>query len=382
MSIIAVNLCGSFKLVLDTRMSEIQHIYQAIGELEATLVVAADGTKVLQTGLYQYPVFIPLKLEQKYLDEYQGQLVCWRVYPKAVEQGLAFEVVKLTNAPEIGLGQFRLQGDWIESGQLQIWRNAIPGNVNADNWQPRSLPISWSDAPPADGAFWQLQAELINATLKIVAAEGPFPHPPRLEKLPESNSQRQGRGKPLPKPRRKREREQSVTTETISWEELTSVSGKLELTIKLNSLPQVLKANGECHFKVDCNGRMVQISVKQKQWSKLETASATYPEWVAAIAGQMGAATADGFVLEQPKIQVFERKVRDNEPPKQMAAEATLALSSQQLSATSEVGAEVETKTSQLETKLPEKPDSLAKQPAPQAQPKPKKIGKFDVEVR
>jgi hypothetical protein len=100
-----------------------------------------------------------------------------------------------------------------------------------------------------------------------VAAEGPFPHPPRLEKLPESNSQRQGRGKPLPKPQRERERQQSVTTETISWEEVTPVSGKLELTIKLNTLPQVLKANGDCHFKVDCNGRMVQISVKQKQWS-------------------------------------------------------------------------------------------------------------------
>jgi len=135
-------------------MSEIQHIYQAIGELEATLVVAADGTKVLQTGLYQYPVFIPLKLEQKYLDKYQGQLVCWRVYPKAVEQELAFEVVKLTDTPEIRLGQFRLQGDWVESGQLQIWRNAIPGSVDADNWRPRLLPISWSDAPPADGAFW------------------------------------------------------------------------------------------------------------------------------------------------------------------------------------------------------------------------------------
>jgi hypothetical protein len=88
-------------------------------------------------------------------------------------------------------------------------------------------------------------------------------------------------------PKRERERQQSVTTETISWEEVTPVSGKLELTIKLNTLPQVLKANGDCHFKVDCNGRMVQISVKQKQWSNWRQ-RVPLTRRVAAIAGQMG----------------------------------------------------------------------------------------------
>jgi len=357
-------------------MAEAQHFYQAIGELRGILVVAEDGTKFLQTEPERHPVFVPLKVEKKYLDKYQGQQVCWRVYPKAVEQGLAFDVVTLADVPKNGLGQFKLQDDWVESGQLQIWRNAIPGSVDADNWRPRLLPVSWSDAPPADGAFWQLQAKLINGTLKIVAAEGPFPHPLRLEKLPESKSQRQGLGTPLPKPQLKRE--QSIAIETISWEEVTPVSGKLELTIKLSTLPQVLKANGEFHFKVDCNGRVVRISAKQKQWSKLETASATYPQWVAAVAGQMGAATADGFVLEQPSIQVFERKVREAEPHKQVEAEGTLSSSSQQLSATSEAGAEAKAKTPQAETKLSDKPGPLANPPAL----KPKKTGKFNVEVQ
>jgi hypothetical protein len=36
-------------------MSEAQHIYQAIGELQATLVVASDGAKFLQTESDQYP---------------------------------------------------------------------------------------------------------------------------------------------------------------------------------------------------------------------------------------------------------------------------------------------------------------------------------------
>ncbi len=356
-------------------MAEAQHFYQAIGELRGTLVVAEDGTKFLEIEEARYLAVIPLQVEKKYLDKYQRQQVYWRVYPQSAEQGLTFQVVSLSNQPQKGHAHFILRGDWVESGQLQIWRNSVAGKVNTCNWQPRSLPISWSDAPPADGAFWQLQAELINSTLKVVAAEGPFPHPPRLENLPESKTQRQRSGTTLPKPQLKRE--QSITTETISWEELTPVSGKLELTIKLSTLPQVLKANGDCHFKVDCNGRVVQVSVKQKQWSKLETASATYPQWVAAVAGQMGAATADGFVLEQPSIQVFERKTRnDGEPPKQEEAEAAPASSSQQSSATSKARADAEAKT-----KLTEKSEPLVKQPAPQAQLKPKKVGKFDVEV-
>ena len=54
--------------------------------------------------------------------------------------------------------------------------------------------------------------------------------------------------------------------------------------------------------------------MKQKQWSKLETASSTYAQWVAALSGKLGAATSDGFVLEEPNIQVFERSAKQNEP--------------------------------------------------------------------
>jgi len=361
-------------------MSEAQHIYQAIGELQANLAVAADGSKFLQAGSEQYPVFIPHQVEKKYQEKYQGQLAYWRVYPKATEQGLAFEITTLVDEPEFGLGRFKLQGDWIEPGQLQIWRNANPGKINADNWQPRSLCISWDSAPPPDATFWQLKAELVNGTLKIVAADGPFPHPPRLEKLPDLAPQRQRSGPPLPKPQLKQE--PAATPEDIRWEELTPVNGKLELSLKINALPQVLKADGECHFKVDCNGRLVQISVKQKQWSKLETASASYPQWVAAITGQMGAATKNGLVLEQPNIQVFERKVREGESAKQVEIEATEAPAAQQSEMTSASGAKTKAKDSPAETKPTEKPDPLARPSAVKTESQPKKSGKFNVQVR
>jgi hypothetical protein len=38
--------------------------------------------------------------------------------------------------------------------------------------------------------------------------------------------------------------------------------------------------------------------------------------WVAAIAGKLGEATPDGFVLADPAIQVFEKKPKD---PKETA---------------------------------------------------------------
>jgi hypothetical protein len=44
----------------------------------------------------------------------------------------------------------------------------------------------------------------------------------------------------------------------------------------------------------------------------LEDAQANYPQWVAAIAGKMGEATATGFVL--PNIQVFEKKPKEAKP--------------------------------------------------------------------
>ncbi|WP_233428174.1 fertility inhibition FinO-like protein [Planktothrix agardhii] len=61
-------------------------------------------------------------------------------------------------------------------------------------------------------------------------------------------------------------------------------------------------------FAVDCDGRIFTITVKPKMFKKLEEAQANFPMWVAAIAGKMGEATPDGFVLADPAIQVFEKK--------------------------------------------------------------------------
>lgn len=92
-----------------------------------------------------------------------------------------------------------------------------------------------------------------------------------------------------------------------------SIPGKLELTIKINEFPAEAKTveNGWKQFELDCDGKIVSVKVKPKVFKKLEQAQENYPMWVAAIAGKMGNPIKNGFVLDQPNIQVFERKPKE-----------------------------------------------------------------------
>ena len=97
--------------------------------------------------------------------------------------------------------------------------------------------------------------------------------------------------------------------------------GKLELTIKISEFPADVKTieNGWKSFEIDCDERIVSVTVKPKVFKKLEQAQTDYPMWVAAIAGKMGEPTERGFVLNEPAIQVFEKKPK--EPKETTAAE-------------------------------------------------------------
>jgi hypothetical protein len=93
-------------------------------------------------------------------------------------------------------------------------------------------------------------------------------------------------------------------------------AGKMELTIKINEMPADVRTveNGWKEFDLDCDGQLVRVKVKPKVFKKLEDAQANYPMWVAAITGKMGEPMHGGFVLDQPNIQVFERKPKEPKP--------------------------------------------------------------------
>jgi len=94
------------------------------------------------------------------------------------------------------------------------------------------------------------------------------------------------------------------------------ISGKLELTIKINELPQAKTVdNGWQQFEIDCDDRIVSITVKPKLWKKFTDAQENYPQWVAAITGKMGELSEKGFVLLEPNVQIFERKPKPDAAP-------------------------------------------------------------------
>jgi hypothetical protein len=93
-------------------------------------------------------------------------------------------------------------------------------------------------------------------------------------------------------------------------------AGKLEVTIKIHEVPTEVttKTNGWKEFTLDCGGRLVLIAVRPRMWNRFEEAAKAYPLWVASITGTMGATNGKGFVLNEPAVQVFERKARVVEP--------------------------------------------------------------------
>ena len=55
------------------------------------------------------------------------------------------------------------------------------------------------------------------------------------------------------------------------------IEGKLELTIKINELPEVKTVeNGWQQFEIDCDGRIISVTVKPKVWKKLRLFGTCY----------------------------------------------------------------------------------------------------------
>jgi len=94
------------------------------------------------------------------------------------------------------------------------------------------------------------------------------------------------------------------------------IQGKLELTIKINELPIVAATDksGWITFEMNCDGRIFTATVKPKVFKKLQDAQVSFPMWVAAIAGKLGQPTENGFILEEPNIQIFEKKPKEVQP--------------------------------------------------------------------
>ena len=90
------------------------------------------------------------------------------------------------------------------------------------------------------------------------------------------------------------------------------VTGRLELTLKFSDLPKPMPVKSGMKIGIQTDSALVVATLPPKAWKKLEKAQAEWPQWVAALTGKLGTrAGADGeavVVLEQPALQVFEKK--------------------------------------------------------------------------
>ncbi len=92
------------------------------------------------------------------------------------------------------------------------------------------------------------------------------------------------------------------------------VSGRLELTVKFSQLPQPVAVKAGMKIGIQTETALVVATLPPKVWKKLEQAQTEWPLWVASLTGKLGAqAGADAgtvVVLEQPAVQVFEKKAK------------------------------------------------------------------------
>jgi sRNA-binding protein len=113
--------------------------------------------------------------------------------------------------------------------------------------------------------------------------------------------------KPKPEPTPVLPTDAPLTAESI-------VSGRLELTVKFNELPQPVVVKAGMKIGIQTDTALVVTTLKPKAWKKLEKAQADWSQWVASMTGKLGAQVNSNagsvVMLEDAAVQVFEKKVK------------------------------------------------------------------------
>lgn len=91
-----------------------------------------------------------------------------------------------------------------------------------------------------------------------------------------------------------------------------AIPGRIEVVVKINQLPTEVRVVGrEMQFTIDTGEQIVAVTMKTRTWERLVQFNQSGVPWVAAIKGKMGLRVEKGFVLEQPSMQIFEKKPQD-----------------------------------------------------------------------
>ena len=270
--------------------------YQAIGTIEGVLEIN-DLNYALKVGEYRYPV----RVRKKAFEKYQvGQSQHFRVYPYFKEGRLFFIVKGIVEQPPSM--SFILRGNWEiydEEPRLIIYRNQRFQKIGQEI---PILQLSWPEAPPADGRFWAVEAQLQEDKLVVIKAEGSLKAPPH-------SSRHQQR-----KTREKIQVTQSpeaialLKTTFLTTERIRAMAVLVEaqITCKVHDLPeyQELPDNQIKFFLTSGNGCIFSVMMKPQMFQKL--AEYNFGHEPAFVSGILGAATATGFKLIHATVEVSE----------------------------------------------------------------------------
>jgi hypothetical protein len=255
----------------------------------------------------------------------------FRVYPCVRHKQLAFQLVNVVDSPPTPI---TLNGCWElhkDVPHFIIYRNGelSPG----DRFVRNLVPVFWENAPPADGQFWQAEAQLQDGMIIVTKAQGPFDPPPKANLyIPElvNGEPRQTLPKHILKPKSAESESQLPAipastivpahaiaplppTLTLTAQEIYAMAttAKISLTCKLNQIPahrELADKRIEFFLKDGDADRIFTVQMKPKVFKKLTDHG--FADWVAAITGEIGPATETGFELVNAAVQVFEKKAK------------------------------------------------------------------------
>jgi hypothetical protein len=212
-----------------------------------------------------------------------------------------------------------------------IYRN---GELSqGDRFVRNLVPVFWENAPPADGQFWQAEAEVRDGAFVVTKAKGPYATPPKARLyVPEvvNGEPRQALPKPILKPKGTESKGRlpaihapaiasaeaaptPVSTKPLTAQEICpmATTAKISLTCKLNQVPthrELADKRIEFFLRDGKSDRIFTVQMKPKVFKKLTDHG--FLDWFAAITGEIGPATATGFELVNAAVQVFEKQAR------------------------------------------------------------------------
>jgi hypothetical protein len=299
--------------------------YQAIATIKGTL--SLDGSHpVLDVEGMSFPVQASTLVRSKHQP---GQVQNFRVYPLILHRQAGFQLVNILSTPPTPM---KLMGCWeLHQGlpYFGIYRNEVRNP--RDRFGRTLVPVVWNDAPPADGQFWEAEAELRDGAFVITQAEGPFVPPPKVGFSGSGSTTTEPRPAFTPPVRKLKDAEQArvpvasasdaAQVQTIppilplTIKEICdmAIPAKISLTCKLNQVPPHRKLPDkrvEFYLKDGESDRIFTVRMKPKMFKKLSDHG--FADWVAAITGEMGTATESGFELINAAVQVFEKKAKSD----------------------------------------------------------------------